>query len=176
MTSLANPENYTFTISRTFDAPLNLVWQAWTENEKLQKWFGPKSCPIFYSKLDFREGGYFHYGLRIPGANDMWGKWTFRSISPQQSIEFIFGFSDETGEKLTRHPFHQGWPMQMRSVITFKSFGDKTEVIVSWNAHDATESEQQVFLENAPSMQQGWTGTFEQLEQYLPSLTQGKAA
>jgi uncharacterized protein YndB with AHSA1/START domain len=52
-----------FVISRTFDAPRELVWKAWSERYRLMEWFGPKGFKMPAAKLDFRPGGSFHYCL-----------------------------------------------------------------------------------------------------------------
>ena len=51
--------------------------------------------------------------------------------------------------------------------MTFEEAGGKTTVTVRWEAHEATELERKNFAEGKQSMQQGWTGTFEQLRDYL---------
>jgi uncharacterized protein YndB with AHSA1/START domain len=63
-----------FITSRTFDAPRELVWKAWTERERLMQWFGPKGFTISTAKLDFRPGGVFLYSMRTPDGKDMWGQ------------------------------------------------------------------------------------------------------
>jgi uncharacterized protein YndB with AHSA1/START domain len=45
-----------FVIRRTFDAPRDVMWKAWTEPERLAQWFGPKEVTIFHSKNDLRQG------------------------------------------------------------------------------------------------------------------------
>lgn len=47
-------ETNAFTMTRIFDAPVDKVWSAWTDEQSLKKWFGPKGCPIKIAKLDFR--------------------------------------------------------------------------------------------------------------------------
>ena len=60
-----------FVISRTFDAPRDLVWKAWTERERLMQWFGPKGFTMPIAKLDFRPGGMLHYCLRSADGKEM---------------------------------------------------------------------------------------------------------
>jgi uncharacterized protein YndB with AHSA1/START domain len=49
-----------FVITRTFDAPRDLVWRAFTEAEHLKHWWGPKGFKMLSCKLDLRPGGIFH--------------------------------------------------------------------------------------------------------------------
>jgi uncharacterized protein YndB with AHSA1/START domain len=155
-----------FVISRTFDAPRDVMWKAWTESEQLAKWFGPKGVTIVSAKNDLRLGGVFHYGMRTPDGTVMWGKWIYREIVPPERLVFIVSFSDEKGG-LTRHPFSESWPMEMLSTVTFAERQGKTEVTVRWTPHNATESERKTFDEGHEGMKQGWSGTFDQLADYL---------
>jgi uncharacterized protein YndB with AHSA1/START domain len=155
-----------FVISRTFDAPRNLVWTAWTQREALTQWFGPKGFTMSRATLDFRVGGVFHYCLVAPDGMEMWGKMTYREIVPTQRLVWVNAFSDEKGG-LGRHPLAPEWPQQMLTVATFDERDGRTTVTIRWSPIDATPGEQNVFDTNHDSMRMGWTGTFEQLEQYL---------
>jgi uncharacterized protein YndB with AHSA1/START domain len=156
-----------FVISRVFDAPRKLVWQAFTEADRLKRWFGPKGFTPDVSKIDLRPGGAYHYRLAGPGGATMWGKWAFREIVPQQRIVMLSSFSDENAGT-TRHPMAPTWPLVLRSVFTFEDAGeDKTRLTVEWAPYDASPEEIMTFEVGRPSMTQGWSGTFEQLEAYL---------
>jgi uncharacterized protein YndB with AHSA1/START domain len=157
---------FEFVIRRQFDAPLDRVWRAWTEAERMAKWWGPKDFDIVSLQLDLRPGGMCHYLLRSPDGKDMWGKLTYREIVPEQKLVFIVAFSDEAGG-VTRHPLHEGWPLQILSTVTFSESGGKTTVTVRWVPYEATDSEREVFEAGKDSMQAGWTGTLDRLEVYL---------
>ena len=60
-----------FVISRTFDAPRDLMWKIWTERDHLAKWFGPKGVTIVSAKNDLRVGGVFHYGMKTADGKMM---------------------------------------------------------------------------------------------------------
>ena len=55
-----------FVISRTFDAPRELVWKCFTDPERMKQWWGPKGFKVITSKMDLRPGGCYHYGLQSP--------------------------------------------------------------------------------------------------------------
>lgn len=158
-----------FTISRTFDAPRELMWKVWTDAEHLARWFGPKGFPMFHAKNDLRPGGTFHYGLRTPDGGEMWGLWTYREIVPQQRIVVRSSFSNEAGE-LARHPMAADWPEEMLTTFSFSEEGGKTTVTVESVAFNATEAERKVFTDNHRSMQGGWGGTLEQLGAYVEQV------
>lgn len=155
-----------FIISRQFNAPRHLVWKSWTEAERLKQWWGPKGFVVHTAKVDLRPGGMFHFGMTAPDGSEMWGRFLYREIDAPRRMVYINSFSDPEGG-LSRHPGHMEWPLQMLSTVTFDEAGGKTTVTVRWEALDATEVERKTFQDGMGSMQQGWTGTFEQLDDYL---------
>jgi uncharacterized protein YndB with AHSA1/START domain len=156
-----------FAISRVLDAPREMVWSAFTDPERMKHWWGPKGFTVIASKMDLRPGGTYHYGLKAPDGTPMWGKFVFREIVPPTRMVFISSFSDEAGGT-TRHPLHMSWPLEMLSVFTFEELpGGKTKFTVHWTPHNATEEERKTFDAGQASMQQGWSGTLDQLTAYL---------
>src|SRR5262249_58316406 len=85
-----------FVISRTFDAPRELVWKAFTEAERMQHWWGPKGFQVIASKMDLRPGGTYHYGMRAPDGSTMWGKFIYREILRPERIVALTPFSHHT--------------------------------------------------------------------------------
>ncbi len=129
-----------FVIAREFDAPRELVWKAWTEREQMMQWFGPKGCTIPVAKMDFRVGGEFHYCMRMPDGNEMWGKWIFREIIAPEKIVLANSFSDKDGN-LTRPPFPGAWSLQMLTETIFIERDGKTTITLKWFPLDATAEE-----------------------------------
>src|SRR5437660_4929579 len=161
-----NPAIKPFVISRAFDVPRERMWKAWTERDELMQWFGPKGFKMTTAKLDFRPGGTFHYSMRSPDGKEMWGKFVYREIVAPERIVLVNSFSDEKGN-LTRHPFSASWPLEMLSTTTFAGQAGKTTLTLRWAPWNATESERNTFDSSHDGMRQGWTGTFEQLDEYL---------
>ena len=95
-----------FVITRTFDAPRELVWKSWTEAERLAQWWGPKGCTIRVVKLEMRPGGIFHYAMQFKPGHDTWGRFVFREIAAPERLVFVNSFSDANGG-VTRAPFSQ---------------------------------------------------------------------
>lgn len=155
-----------FVITRVFDAPRALVWKAWSEAERLAQWWGPKGCAIGVSKLDFRPGGIFHYSMKMPSGQMMWGRFIYREIAAPEKIVFINSFSDEKGG-LARAPFNPVWPLEVMNTLTFTEQGGKTVIALGGVPINATEDERNLFVAWRPSMQQGFGGTFDQLADYL---------
>jgi uncharacterized protein YndB with AHSA1/START domain len=156
-----------FVISRVLDAPRDLVWKVFTDPQHMKQWWGPKGFTVTASNMDLRPGGTYHYGLKAPDGTPMWGKFVYREITPPERMVFLSSFSDEAGG-ITRHPMAPKWPLQILSTFTFEDLGaDKTKFTVNWRAYNATDEELAIFNNSHASMQQGWSGTMEQLEAYL---------
>ena len=162
MSATSNP----FVISRTFDAPRELVWKAWTERKRLMHWFGPKGFTMPAAKMAFNPGGMFHYCLQSPDGSEMWGKFVYREIVAPEKIVLVNSFSDEDGG-VTRHPFSPTWPLEMLSTTTLAEEQGRTTLTILWSPLNATEPERDTFDSAHESMKQGWSGTFEQLADYL---------
>jgi uncharacterized protein YndB with AHSA1/START domain len=158
-----------FTIRRTFAAKLDRVWRAWTEPEQMAKWWGPKGYASEIVKLDLRPGGICHYRLVSPDGQEMWGKLLYHEILPRERLVFITSFSDPQ-EGLTTHPLSPDWPREMMTTVTFSEKADKTTVMVHWVPYEASDTERAVFEAALGACEAGWTGTFEQLEDYLAKL------
>ncbi len=162
------PAEEQFVYTREFDAPRDVVFAAYTEADRLARWWGPTGFTMLHCSVDLRPGGVFHYGMRAPDGQSMWGKWIFREIARPELLEFIVSFSDEQCG-VTRHPMSDTWPLQVLSTVRFEDLGPRTRVIMMASPIGSNETERRTFIENKGSMVQGWNGTAEQLDAYLKS-------
>lgn len=164
------PAQRPFIISRTFDAPRELMWKAWAERARLMEWFGPKGFTMPAAKMEFCPGGSFHYCLESADGQEMWGKFVYREIVAPEKIVLVNSFSNEAGD-ITRHPMSATWPLEMLSTFTLTEQSGRTTVTVNWLPLNATEEERKTFDAAHEGMKQGWTGTFEQLAAYLARVS-----
>ena len=155
-----------FVIMRVFDAPRELVWKAWTEEEPLKQWFGPAGFTLSVAKLNVVPGGVFHYCMRAANGVEMWGKWVFREVAALERIVLVNTFSNKHGNPI-RHPYVAEWPLEMLTATTFEDEGEATKLTIRWHPIDASPAEQKTFDSMHDAMTQGWTGTFDQLAAYL---------
>jgi uncharacterized protein YndB with AHSA1/START domain len=155
-----------FVISRVFDAPRDLVWKAHSEFEGLKHWWGPKGFTWVTGTLDFRPGGMFHYQLRSPNGQEMWGRFVYREIVKSQRIVSVSSFSDPKGG-ITRHFLSPEWPAEMLNTATFAEEDGKTTLTINSVAINATAHERKIFEDGFASMHGGFTGTLDQLAAYL---------
>src|SRR5258708_30842448 len=90
-------------ITRIFDAPVELVWKAWTDPTLVMRWWGPDKFTCPSAKIDFREGGISLVSMRAAkemGGQEFFSIWAYKKIVPLQSIEFIQSLSDKDGNKV----------------------------------------------------------------------------
>jgi uncharacterized protein YndB with AHSA1/START domain len=124
-------------LTRVFDAPVERVWKAWTNEEDLMQWWGPTGFTSPLAKVDLRVGKYTLVCMRAPkefGGKDMYTTWTYQKIEPLKRLEFISRFSDKDGNTLdpAKLGLPPGIPMDVPQVVTFKSLGEnKTEITVT---------------------------------------------
>ena len=169
MAEIFENEAQELVITREINAPKQLVWDAFTKAEHLANWWGPKGSKISVQKLDVKPGGVFHYKLE-GGGNEMWGIFKYKEIDAPNSITFISAFSDSDGN-ITRAPFFDGkWPMEILNTWTFTEENGKTKITLRGKPYNANEIENKAFVDNTASMNQGFGGTFDQLEEYLKTL------
>lgn len=157
-----------FTLSRSFDAPLEMVWAAFTEDEHLPHWWGPPGCEWLGHTLDFRPGGSFHYGMRSP-AGEMWGLFLYEYIDAPNEMRFLNGFSNEAGE-IVRAPFSDQYPLYVMNEYRFLEQDGKTVMeMVAW-PHEASDEEIAFYTGMHTPMRGGFGGTLDKLADYLAGL------
>jgi uncharacterized protein YndB with AHSA1/START domain len=153
-------------VTREFDAPRDLVWKAWTEPDRLARWWGSPGSAIEVARLDLRPGGVFHYSMKTPDGPPMWALFAYREIVPTERIVFVNSFSDAAGG-LTRNPWIATWPLEILNTLTLDEHGGKTTLTLRGGPINATAEELQAFEAGRAGMQDGFAGTFNQLDRYL---------
>ncbi len=159
-----------FSISRVLEAPRDLVWQAHSKAEHLAHWWGPKGCKLEVKSLEFRPGGIFHYAMHYSTRAAMWGRFFYREVEPEARIVWLNSFSNEGGG-ITRAPFSADCPLEMLNTMTLTSEGGKTRLALHSRPFGATPAEVQYFTDLKPSLDQGFGGTYDQLDAFLKSHT-----
>jgi uncharacterized protein YndB with AHSA1/START domain len=163
-----------FVITRVFDASRQVVFQAFTEPEHLAHWWGPKGFTWVSSNLDLRPGGIFHYCMRSPQGDEMWGKFVYREITPPERLVFTSSFSDAQANTV-RAPFSPHFPLEVLNTLTLVENQGKTTLTLRGTPLNASEEERQLFASWHPSMQKGFGATFDQLDEYLSVLRKEEA-
>lgn len=133
----ATPTKHDLVITRVFDSPVEQVWKAWTQPDRVMHWWGPTgfTCPL--AKMDVRAGGTSVVCMRAPkdfGGQDFYSTWAYSAIEPMRRIEYIHNLCDKDGNKAD--PVKLGmppdFPQDQRHVIAFKALSDtRTELTVT---------------------------------------------
>lgn len=156
-----------FSISRVYDVPRERLFELWTDPQLMAGWWGPKGFTVGVSDMDLRPGGSYHYSLKALGGYEMWGLFQYLDVQRPEKLILLGSFSDKE-RNITRAPFSDTWPLLTLSVFTFEDLGGgQTRLSIESAPHDATEAELRTFEKGLDSMTQGWTGTLQQLGDYL---------
>ena len=98
-------------IERTFDAPVEQVWQMWTVPEHFQAWYGPTGATIPVAKLDVRVGGTRQICMEMQtpgGPMQMWFTGEHREVVENERLVYTEMISDEDGNPAS--PASMGLP------------------------------------------------------------------
>jgi len=123
-------------VTRIIDAPIEVVWKAWTDPDHVRRWWGPKYYTSPSCKIDLREGGKYVFCMRAPedqGGQDSYTAGTYTKIVPMQRLEFTQGLADKDGNPID--PAQLGmppdFPSVIRTTVAFKAKGNMTELTIT---------------------------------------------
>ncbi|RYD56802.1 MAG: SRPBCC domain-containing protein [Sphingobacteriales bacterium] len=152
-------------IVREFDAPIDLVFGAFATAEAFAAWWGPTGMPVTVKSFDFRPGGTVHYKMEGNGQV-MWGLFKFEKIKQSNLIQFVNSFSDEEGN-ICSSPFPMDFPLEIFNEIRLEESNGITTMTLQGHPVNATAAQKATYQSIKDNMQQGFAGTFDQLDAYL---------
>jgi len=144
--------NRTLSLKRTFNAPLKLVWEAWTRPEHIIHWWGPKGMKIKVIEHDFTVGGKWKYVMPMPDGNEFTSDGVYSVIVELEKIFSSANFK----------PMTEGVEIQ----AFFEEDGDKTNFtfnVVHPTAEYCKQQEKMGFYN-------GWGSAFDRLEIFVNTL------
>ncbi|MEZ4678789.1 MAG: SRPBCC domain-containing protein [Caldilineaceae bacterium] len=152
-----------FAVSRTFAAPRELVWQAWTQCEHLRQWWAPEGWSVPVCKMDFRVGGTWHYCMKGPMPDgseaESWGLTVYQEIVEPELIVALDQFADAAGNVSPEMP-------KMLNTITFTPVDGRTKVTNHFEVASADDLEAIINM----GMEEGMTQSWDQLDALLTQL------
>ncbi len=156
-----NTKERELVITRIFDAPRENVWKAWTDPERVKRWWGPKDFTAPVCKIDLRVGGKYLYSMRSPEGKDYWSMGVYREIVPMERIVSTDSFADEKGNVVPASYYRMSgeWPLELLVTVTFEEHKGKTRLILRHVGIPAGE--------NSKLAQQGWDESFDKLAESL---------
>jgi uncharacterized protein YndB with AHSA1/START domain len=139
-------------LSRTFEAPRELVFEAHSKAEHVRQWWGSKDTTMPVCDMDFRPGGGWRYVIRKPNGKEYGFGGTFVEIVPPEWFSWMFGVDGMPGEGLEVYRFteHDG-----KTTLTTTSHFPSVEI------RDAVI---------ASGMENGAAELFDRLEEYLGTM------
>jgi uncharacterized protein YndB with AHSA1/START domain len=159
-----------FVITRSFNAPQDLMFEVWTNPKHLTQWLPPSGFEMQLIRSDIKPGGSIFY-LMTGNNLKMYGRAEYLEIEKPRHLVYIQQFCDEN-EKVSRHPMAPTWPETMLTTVELAAEGpEQTRVTVTWEPYGSTSPEEhETFIKSKGGMTQGWTGSFDKLESYLGKL------
>lgn len=142
----------TLTLKKKFDAPIDLVWEAWTQPEHISKWWGPNGMPINVIEHDFKVGGKWKYVMAMPDGKEFVSEGVYAEIVAFEKIVTSANFK----------PMTEG--VEIR--ISFEKEGEKTNFTFSvlHPTEEYCKQQEQMGFYN------GWGSAFKRLETFLETL------
>lgn len=156
---ISTPTEREIVMSRVFDAPRELVFEAHSSCEHMSRWWVGPDHEVVDCEIDFRPGGAWRMAHRAPDGREIRFFGEYREIVPPERIVWTFGFEGMPGEPAPEtYVFDE---RDGRTTIT------STAVLGSKEERDA-------LLESG--MVEGATRTYERLDEYLEVLRAARAA
>ncbi len=157
-----------FVINRTFDAPIDVLFDMWTDPKHFGAWLPPVGFTMDFLRAEIREGGTSFYRMSHGSNTTLYGTATYLEITRPHRIVYLQRFADEN-ENVSRHPFAPVWPETMKTVVELTAEStSETRVTLTWEPHGTfTQAELEVFRGGRTGMTGGWTGSFDKLEALL---------
>ena len=139
-------------ITRIYDAPVALVWKAWTDLDHVSQWWGPRGFTITTRSKDLRPGGHWHYTMHGPDGTDYPNFARSHEVVPQAKLVYDHSASSADAAPL----FHV--------TATFRNLGAKTEFDMRMTLQSAEEARQRRAFIKAGGGNATWDRLAEHLE------------
>ena len=158
---MATPQNrpdFTLQIRRTFAAPREKVFTAWTQPEQLEKWMcrDVAAHTVIHHRQDIRTGGSYLMEVRDSAKNEVyWGQGVYLELTPPEKLRFTWSWSKDRPEGENMHPGAE----QTEVAVEFFDRGATTELVLT---HSGFKNEKLRKEHDG-----GWNGCFDVLEGVL---------
>ena len=141
--------NCTITLERTFNAPIALVWNAWTQPEHIAQWWGPKGMETEVVHHDFRVGGNWEFHMKMQDGNAFISNGSYLEIDPPHRIVTSANFI----------PMTEGVELH----IVLKEEGNLTHFAF----HVVHATEEYCAQQEKMGIMNGWGSVFDRLKEHL---------
>ena len=141
------------TLNRTFKAPIELVWEAWTDPEKLQQWWGPRGFTNPLCIWEAVRGGNIRIDMKAPDGVIYPMNGTMLELQPLRSIIFKSGALDADGNAI----------FEVLNKVYFEAQGDHTTLTLELTVEHIVDAARPYL----GGMEMGWNGSLDKLELFL---------
>jgi uncharacterized protein YndB with AHSA1/START domain len=123
-------------IERSFDAPVDLIWQMWTDPKHFIAWYGPTGATIPVAKMDVRVGGTRLVCMKMPtpdGPMQMWFTGKYREVVENERLVYTESMSDENGIVLSPSDMgmRAGHPTTTEVRVELEDVGGRTKMVLT---------------------------------------------
>ena len=148
-------------ITHLFDAPPEIVFNAWTDPQQLKQWYAPEGCTIQFKSIDLKVGGEFHSCIYDPVHGECWIKGSYRKVCFPEKLVFTMILSNEAGDAVNADAAGkpEDWPEAILTTVTFTAIGEQTKVTL----HQTVAEEEA----KKTGAYQSWFSMFARLEERL---------
>jgi uncharacterized protein YndB with AHSA1/START domain len=124
------------TIERSFDAPVHLIWQMWTDPEHFMAWYGPDGATIPVAKMDVHIGGtrLVCMEMQTPdGPMQMWFTGEYREVVENERLVYTESMSDEHGNVVSPADLGMpaGYPSMTEVRVELENVGGRTKMVMT---------------------------------------------
>jgi uncharacterized protein YndB with AHSA1/START domain len=148
--SVAESSERTLVLTRIFDAPRSLVFNAWTEPEHLMRWWGPRGYSTTVSEMDLRPGGAYRFRMLSPEGVVHWWHGVIREIARPERIVWTCMVDDTDGRSISAETL---------LTVTFEDQGGKTRLTLHQGVFES--------VTGRDGHRGGWTSAFDRLAEFL---------
>jgi uncharacterized protein YndB with AHSA1/START domain len=141
-------------IDRVVDAPRELVWEAWTQIEHIERWWGPNGFTTTTREFDIRPGGAWRFIMHGPDGVDYNNRIIFREITPPERLVY---YHDDDGE---------GALGNFTGIVTFEELGNRSRVTL--HSEFASKAERDRHVEEYGAIE-GGKQTLARMAEYVTS-------
>jgi uncharacterized protein YndB with AHSA1/START domain len=138
---VTTPTDREIVLTRVFDAPRQMVFDAFSKPELLKRWFGPRGWSLEVCEVDLKVGGGFRFVLQGPDGKKMGMRGVYREIVPPERSVHMESFDDYPGESQVTSVFvEQGGKTTLTATVLYPSKEVRDIVLKSGMEHGAAES------------------------------------
>jgi uncharacterized protein YndB with AHSA1/START domain len=148
-------------LERSFDAPVDLIWQMWTNPEHFKAWYGPDGATIPVATMDVRVGGTRLVCMEMQSPNgpmQMWFSGEYREVVENKRLVYTEFMADENGNALAPSAMGmpEGHPTTTEITVELQVVDGGTKMVMT---HAGIPSD-------SPGAT-GWTMAFDKLASYV---------